>query len=235
MSARMMAWPLLLAIAMSSVATPARAEEPSDEEVQRRISFLQQRLDQGTAAADRWWYAWYSIFTGLAVGQAVIAIAVTDPDLRTDNVVGAFASSLGVVPLGFSPLEARFAGDRLRALPESTPDQRRKKLAQGEGILRSAAEQEQFGRSWVSLLLGNSVALAFGIVLGVGYERPVSGVINFAGGVVITELQILTQPTQAIDDWHQYRRHGPPADQGPEPSRWVVAPQAGGLSVGACF
>jgi len=238
---RMGAWPLLLAmagsgIAVSAVAGRAGAEPPGDEEVQRRTRFIQQRLDLGTAAADRWWYAWYTIYGGLSVGQAAIAIAVTDRGLRIDNAVGAFSTSLGIVPLGLSPLQARFAADRLRALPESTPQQRRAKLTQGEDILRAAAEDELFGRSWVSHLVGNGVSLAFGVVLAVGYDRPEAGIINFAAGLALNELQILTQPTRAIDDWREYKRHGASrASEQPDVLRWMVTPQAGGLGVAGCF
>lgn len=214
----------------------AAAAPPDDAEVAARIRFIEQRLDAGTAAADRWWYAWYSIYGGLAVGQAVVAIAVTDPGTRTDNVVGAVSTSLGIVPLGLSPLEARFAAGRLSAYPESTPAERRAKLRAGEAMLRSVAEEERFGRSWVAHLLGNGVALASGIVLGVGYDRPASGIFNFGAGVALTEVQILTQPTQGIDDWREYRRKDTFATK---PARrrahLSVAPSLGGVVMAGSF
>jgi hypothetical protein len=233
---------LMLALATSGASFTARAEGPpqaepySDQEVKRRIQFIEERLDAGTAAADRWWYSWFVIYTGLTVGQATIAIAATDPGLRIDNVVGALSSSLGVVPLGLMSFEPRFAADRLRAVRDGTPKQRRMKLVRAEALLRSAADNERGGRSWLSHLIGNNFALAVGVILGVGYDRPLSGVISFAGGLVVTEAQILSQPTQAIEDWRQYERHGPTtSNDDSASSRWVVVPQSGGLGVAGVF
>ena len=248
-----------LGAASFAAAMPARAEAPGgkeptrqslgvagaarrsadDEDARRRILFVQQRLDAGTGPANCWWVAWYSAYAGLTVGQAALALGLSDQGLRIDMAVGALTTSLGALTLGAFPLEARFAAARLRALPESTPEQRQRKLGEAEGILRAAAEDEQLGISWVSHVLGNGVALVSGIVLAVAYDRPTSGAINFAAGVLLTEVQILTQPTQAIDDWHQYKRHGPAVTEEPDQGaahrdrgvRWVIVPQLGGAAI----
>jgi hypothetical protein len=137
---------------------------------------------------------------------------VSDPGLRADMAVGAVGTSLGVVPLGLFPFEARFAAADLRAVAGSSPGERRRKLDAAERSLERSAEAEAFGRSWVAHVLGIGVSLGLGLVLVVGYDRVASGIVNCAGGVAVTELQILTQPTDAIDALREYRaglRWGP--------------------------
>jgi len=232
---------LLVASAISFAASSARAEaplgaaSPSDAEVTRRIAFLQTRLDSGTAAANRWWYGWYTGWTALTVGQGVIALAVTDPGLRADAAVGAVGSSLGLIPLGLVPFPARHAAADLRAMPESTPSERKIKLARGERLLRESAASEVLRRKWFNHVLCGTVSTSVGLVLALGYGRPVTGALSATIGIALSEAQIFTMPTAAIDDWNEYRKEGGEhagRARRPAPSfSWYVAPLAGGGAV----
>ena len=233
MNRRRAALGLAVALGACGLPAPARAQQRSDAEIGERIRFIEQRLELGTAAANRWWLSWYSIYGGLTLGQAAIAFGVSDQGLRIDMAVGAFTTSLGSLTLGLFPFEARFAAARVRALPEGDAAQRRAKLAEAEAVFRATAEDEAFGRSWASHLIGNGVALASGIVLGVGYDRPASGILQFAAGVTLTELQILTQPTRALEDWNRYAHQGPTPpeeEEGGDAELWVL-PEPGGLGL----
>ncbi|MDI1442698.1 hypothetical protein [Polyangium sp. 6x1] len=229
-----------LAASSTQAEPPLRAAPPSDAEVVRRIDFLQARLDRGTAAANRWWYGWYGGWTVLTVGQGVIAIAVTDPGLRTDAAVGAVGSSLGLIPLGLAPFPARHAAADLRAVPASTPEERRTKLARGERLLRESAESEVLRRKWFNHVLCGTVSTSVGLVLALGYGRPVTGALSAVAGIALSEAQIFTMPTAAIDDWNEYRNTGGAGSVGrarrPAPEfSWFVAPFAGGAVVGGSF
>ena len=226
----------LLALALATITTSARAEERSDAEVTRRLAFLSHHLESGTAAADRWWYCWYAGYTALTVGQFTLAIAVTDPKARPDYVVGAVASSLGVIPLGFFPFTPRLAAGHLRVYPATTPTERRRKLAAAERLLHAASDVEIQGRSWITHALGLSVSLATGLVLGLGYHSTRGALLNSLGGVAITELQIFTQPTAAIDAWHAYElgQIESPRTATNKP-RWAIVPQGMGLGFAAVF
>lgn len=191
---------------LSAAADPPRAAAPySDAEITQRIAFIQTRLDRATPAADRWWYGWYIGWSGLTVGQSVIAVAATDAGLRADSAVGAVGSSLGIGPLGVFPFPACTAAAELRSLSASTPDERLRKLKRAEGLLRNSADAEAFGRSWITHALSGTVSIALGLVLGLGYKRPVTGALNAVAGIAISEAQIFTQPTAAINDWSEYR------------------------------
>ena len=199
----------------------------------RRIALLQERLDRGTPAANRWWYGWYGAYGALAIGQAAVAIAVDDPGTRADMAVGAVTSAVGLLPLGLFPFEPRHAAADLRGAPARTAAERRAKLALGERLLSASADIESFGQSWIAHALGASVSLASGLVLALAYDRVTSGIVNGVGGIAVGELQIFTQPTGAIDDWRSYRRAiGRPApDAQLEPVRWRIAPYPGGIAL----
>jgi hypothetical protein len=211
----------------------------SDAEVARRIAFIEGRFARGDAAANRWWNAWFYGFTALTVAQGVLAIATTDPGLRTDSAVGAASSSLGVMPLGLSPLPARFAVGALRALPDATPAERRRKLARAEELLRESAEAEALGRSWLNHALGGGVSVGVGLVLGFVYKRPGSAVLNTVSGIALSELQIFTQPTAAIDDQRAYERwigmRRAPATAHKNTVEWALIPQPCGLFIAGHF
>lgn len=226
----------LLALALGTITTSALADERSDAEVVRRLSFIEQRLESGTAAADRWWYGWYAGYTALTTGQFIIALNVTDAKSRADYVVGAVASSLGVIPLGFVSFTPRFAAADLRVYPAKTPEQRRRKLAAAERLLHAASDVELQGRSWITHALGLSVSLATGLVLGLGYHSTRGALLNSLGGVALTELQAFTQPTAAIDAWRAYSlgQIASPPTATNEP-RWSLAPRGLGLGLTVNF
>jgi hypothetical protein len=233
-------WIAALALAASLLAPrPALAAPPDadDAEVRRRLAFLEDRLDRGTAAAQRWWYGWYGGWLTLSVVEAVAAAAVTNPDLRKDAAVSAFGASLGVVPFGLFPFPASYAAADLRALPEATPAERRRKLARGEHLLRASAEAEKLGRGWLTHVLSIGVAAGVGVLLGVGYKRPVTGLIDGVGGIGLSELKIFTQPTAAIDDLRAYEQFGGGAAPAAKPAAisWAIAPLGGGLAVAGRF
>jgi hypothetical protein len=185
-------------------ARPAAAELP-DAEVSRRLSFIEARLEAGQGRAGLWWNAWYGTFLGLTAVQGGAALALHDPGLRQSAAVGAVTSSLGVIPLTFSGFPARDAGDRLRALPESTPAERRLKLARAEHLLKTSADAEILGRSWLAHAGGAAVALVTGLVLGLGYKRGLNTITSVVASVAVVETEIWTQPTAAIDDYRAYR------------------------------
>lgn len=247
-SPRIAAAPCRAALAAALVISlaPARAladDKPiapppsSDAEVSRRLAFIEARLASGTAASNRWWNAWYYGWMSFSAAQATLALVVKDRGFRIDLAVGAASSSLGVLPLGFFPLPSMRASAKLGLLPEATPENRRRKLDRAEHLLKESADAEALGRSWMNHALGSTVSLGFGLLLAFAYKRPVSGVINTIGGIILTEGQIWTQPTAAIADLRAYRELAGGGAAAPAPSKvsFTIFPLAGGLGVGGCF
>lgn len=228
--------PPLLALALLLLAPRARAQDLTDVEITRRLGFIERHLEAGTVAADRWWYGWYGGWTALTVGEVVFAIAAPSRGFRVDSAVGAVSCSLGVIPLGLFPFVPRTAAASLRAVPGVTREEKRRKLATAERLLRTSAETEALGRSWLPHTLGIGVSVAAGLILALGYQRPVTGTINILAGIALTEAQIFTQPTAAIGVWRAYGlgRFETPVAATNTP-RWTIVPQPTGIGFAAVF
>lgn len=234
------------AIALAiGTATPAdAADAPSDTDVSRRLAFIEARLARGAGPANLWWSSCYYGWTALSMGQFVWAIATPDKGTRTDMAVGAAASTLGVIPLGILPFPARTALRDLARVPAVSSQERRRKLLFAERLLEAAAKDEKLRRSWVNHATSIGVSIGVGLVLGVGYGRPVSGLINALGGITLSEIQIWTMPTAAIGDFAEYQKfRTAPVDVVPgQPLRPVTSPvgislgpHPGGLSISGWF
>ena len=209
--------------------------EPSDEEVNDKLAFIERRLDAGTAEANRWSYAWFTTFGTLAVGQFGVALGVKDPGFRADMAVGAVSSAFGVLPFALLPFTPRFAASQLAAWPERTPEERRKKLVRAEELLKKSAEVERLGHGWVPQIAGIGVSVGFGLVLSLGYNRIRTGMMNTAVGIALVETQIFTQPTTAIDDWNDYQKgslHGARHSHG---TSIAIVPSPGGINIAGAF
>lgn len=223
------------ALSLVASASSARAEERDDADVTRRLAFIEERLESGRPAADRWSYGWFTVYTTLAVAQFGVALGTTDPGMRADMAVGAFSSAFGVVPFAVLPFKPRFAPGKLAELPATTPKERALKLKRGEELLEACADAEKFGHGWMMQVGVLTVNVGIGLGLALGYDRIRSGISTTLIGIAVSEFQIFTQPTQAIDDWDAYQR-GDLGGSAARPSLQLhVAPAPGGLALGASF
>lgn len=232
----LLALPLVLSVGVPAYASDA----PSDAEVSRRLDFIEARLGRASGGANLWWNSWYLGWTALTTGQFVIALATSDAGTRKDMAVGAAASSLAVIPLGILPFPAKTAARDLARFPGHSTMDRRRKLLIAERLLKSAADDEKLRRSWVNHATSIGVSIGVGVLLGVGYDRPLSGFLNALGGIALSEIQIWTTPTAAIADFAEYQsfrrttgnasflpgaRHAKPA------LRFSVAPGNAGMAI----
>ncbi|MFH2064369.1 MAG: hypothetical protein ABIK15_04095 [Pseudomonadota bacterium] len=185
------------------------ADSLPDEEISRRITFIQERLDQGTTTARRWQYSWMLINGGLSYLQFGMATTLDDKDEehdRFDNIVGGITGLLGAGDLAVNPLVAWSAAERLRQLPDTTTDEKIAKLRQGEALLKACADREEYGRSWKTHALNGLVNLLAGVAIACDDNRKGDGALAFASGMLVSEIQIFTMPTRAISDWQEYSK-----------------------------
>jgi hypothetical protein len=230
---------LPLGVILSVNPANASPKAISDAEVESRLAFLEARLNQGSKTATLWWNVWFYGWESLTMAQFTWAITTKDKGTRTDMAIGAAASTLGVIPLGILPFPAKTAPQDLAKFTANTPEERRKKLIFAEHLLHTAADNEILRRSWVNHALSISVSIGVGLVLGVGYERPIPGLFNAIGGIALSELQIFTQPTAAIKDLHDYQRFGINTAQSTKQKSpglsFNISPHTGGFSFSGQF
>jgi hypothetical protein len=226
---------LLLAVQLAA----QEASNLGDAEVTNRLAYIQNSFDGGQKAANLWWYGWFIGYSAATVGQVAVYSGSDDEKQRQDMLVGAVTTALGAGGQIVFPLKAGRFAVRLRAMPADTPEARRVKLAAAEGYLRKAAAQESFGRSWKTQAMATAVNLAAGLTIWLHYDRPAKdGLVTFAIGQIISEVQIFTQPMRAVRDLKEYEQRsdfgavGMAADPG---RTWYVSVAPGGFVVGCRF
>jgi hypothetical protein len=208
----------------------ARAEEPAAVEpppagcadAEARLAFVHERLDADAHAARRWMWEWTIAYGGLALGQAGIALFRDDPGERAELYVGAAKSLLGLVPvLGLQVPALRDSG-RLHARVDApgAESERCAAVAEAERMLAASAADEAFNRGFLAHA-GNVLVNGGGLlIIGLGYDRWVTGAIGTVVGISIGELQIFTRPTASLRGASEYR------------ARWMVTPTVSSESAG---
>ncbi len=182
-----MLWPLM-ALAL---------EMPEPDVCRARERWLETTLDRAQGPARLWYFGWVSAYSAGLAARTTLAFASDDAGVRLDSRVGAVTIGIGLgVTLALTP-RSLFAGDRLRGAPAATLVESCLKVRLGESLLAEAAFWERAGKSWVAHVAGIAVNVGAGLYLGLGAQRWASGLLAIAGGVTVTELKILTQPTTA--------------------------------------
>jgi hypothetical protein len=186
-----------------------------------RLEWIDSRLARTARSARRWTWGWGIALAVGTVGNLAPLPFVARED-RIDWYTGAATTVVGIVPLLIAPLDVVDDSRALRArlhaaLPSATmtgatPAADVCALVQDAEtrLLRDAQNQADGQRWW--LHLGN-VLLNFGVgaFLAFGYHHWGAGVWNAAGGSLIGEAIILTQPTATVGDLHAYRSGAPDA------------------------
>ena len=206
---------MVIVIGLSFSSVSAFADSLSDEELNRRIDFIQNRLDDGTTDAKRWQYSWMFINGAAGYLQLGTATTLTDSDEkneRYDNIVGGIAGLLATGDLILNPLNSWNASAKLQNLPQTTDEEIKAKLQFGEQLLKDCADREIYGRSWQTHALAGLVSVIGGVAIVLDKEdddddddyRYGDGAFFFASSMLVAEIQIFTMPTRAIKDWEDY-------------------------------
>lgn len=200
---------LLLLIVFCLSAAAARAEGPED--TSGKIRWIQDRLDQAASPARRWQYGWttaYGAMTYLYAAQASTLDEDDEENDRYDAVVNACSSFLGFAGMLLDPLSTGEAAGQLKKLPESTDEEKRVKLDMAEKLLRRSAARERRGRSLSAHVLAGIVSLAAGVAVACDDDRTDDGIAMFAGSMLVSEIQIFTEPAHASRALEEYRKGG---------------------------
>jgi hypothetical protein len=211
----------------------------SDSQIEARVQYIQQALQHGKPAANRWWYGWLIGYSSATFAQGAIGLASKDHETRQDMSLGAATTFLGAMGQIIAPMVPGSAAARLASLPENTPEERKEKLRKAEKLLKACALREKSGRSWQAHAITGGANLCSGLIVWLGFKRsPWEGFGNFALNTAVTELQIWTQPTSAIKDYDTYCSRGKSGQEmGYVRSElnWFVAIYPGRLAISVVF
>ncbi|MDW5378596.1 hypothetical protein R6258_16885 [Halomonas sp. HP20-15] len=171
-------------LSVTAAAQPAAGEWQAYDEA----------LTSGARQATLWRYGWGGVYAASLANNLYQASEADDQDDRFDGRVGAVKSALALGGVITDPQPHPAAHRRLEALAEQGD---REALNDARELMRATAAEERARHAWQARLDSLVVNTLGGLAIGVGDDRPRDGLVNFATGMLVGELQIWTQPTQA--------------------------------------
>ena len=185
------------------------ANEPSYDlnEIEGRIHFIQNALQEESKRAKTWLYSWHGAFAAFTVGQGIAIPFVSEGD-RTDFYYGIGGDFLGHLTLLFFPPATIKNSKNLDLLIKETPNglQSSAVLDKAEFYFRQSAENEEKNRNWVAHLGNALVNVGLGLPLGIAHDHWLSSGIFIASGIAVGEIFILTQPNRLPKQWQRYKK-----------------------------
>ncbi len=191
-------------IAYSGQSAQAGGTSATDADIDRRLRFLEARLDDSKLHGQAWWYGWLTINSGAMLAGGLSAGLSDDNDDTVKNATNATKAAIGLTRMLINPLEARFGADKIRDLPEANREEKLAKLRAAEDQLeRNAARAD---RRWsIARHAGNvAINVAAGTLVALRGETGHAfevGVGGFIGGLAF----ILTEPWTPAQDWKDYQ------------------------------
>ena len=195
---------LLPEIAHSGQSAQAGGTSATDADIDQRLRFLEERLDDSELHGQIWWYGWLTINSGATLAGGLSAGLSDDNDDTVKNATNATKAAIGLTRMLINPLEARFGADGIRDLPEGTREEKLAKLPAAEDQLKRNAARAD--RRWsVARHAGNvAINVAAGTFVALRGETGHAfevGVGGFIGGLAF----ILTEPWGPAQDWEDYQ------------------------------
>ncbi len=212
-----------------------RAGRLSEEQVDRRLTFLTERLDERRLHAAAWKYGWLTVTSAGGIASATRA-GFEDGTKRVNGISQAGKALIGVTYLLFNPMPGVSGADPVREMPDATRADRVAQLVAAEDLLAREAERAHDRSSWLlyfGVVFINAAAAA--PVLACGDEGLAAQ--SFGIGTAVGALQVLSQPWNGPADWEEYQRFVDTDGAVPsEPTtQWHIAPHDLGLAITARF
>jgi hypothetical protein len=201
----------------------------ADIDARRRLAFVRQVMDDQARRARTWSTAWMVAGIGLIAGNYTRAALADTFDGRLPPLVGgttAFFIPAGLLvrPLHVMANQRALETELATLSPAESTSGFCAVLARAELLLADSAEDEAKHAGLFSHLfvIGGNGAIA--LFLGLGFDHWTGALINGGGGLLISELQLNTQPTGAVSELARYRRGELSSPATALPSRLRIVP-----------
>lgn len=180
-----------------------RAQGLSDAQIEHRLAYLTEKLDDNKLHAVAWQYGW--MFIDAAGSLSSAGLAATSSDHFANNVMHAVKGAIGVFYLAINPVHGLSGADPIREMPSATHSDKVAQLVAAENELAEAADHSMQRYSW-AYHIGNLVfnAAASGAVAATGDHSR--GLQSFLVDTTAGEIQVWTQPWEPPSQWEEYER-----------------------------
>jgi len=200
--AAVLAWPSLVRAEQGNPATA----DMSNAELDARLKFIETRIADQRPGAGYWQYGWTGFHAASAAGQALLAVDADDSDDEVNYLVGAAKSTGALAQMMIKPLPAVQGSVQFQEMPSRTRNERIAKLAQGESLLRVNAERASSRTSWKRHLIGIGANLFGGGIIA-AFGDSSDAVTSTLIGRTVSEINIWTEPSRAVNDLEDYRNN----------------------------
>jgi len=229
---------LLLALFVWSPYTCAEqadrlSDEISNAELEQRLKFIETRLARQSPNARVWQHGWTGFHAASAVVQGVLAVDADDSDDEVNYLVGAVKSTGALAQMLIRPLPAVQSATRFQALPSRSREERIHKVAQGEALLHENADHAATRTSWKRHLIGVGANLFGGVAIA-AFGDSSDAVTSTLLGIAVSETNIWTEPSRAVNDLEDYQNNKWVQRQTSEVS-WHIVPLARRVEVNIRF
>lgn len=176
----------------------------NDDEIDARVAFIEERLDDGQLHAQIWQYGFTTGY-GLGALYGTVGASITnDNDQRVEFIVTGAKAFIGVGRLLYSPHPARHGAEPVREVQGSGREDRLRRLAVAEDLLDENAERARSRWAWQRHVANIALNMAgFGVVWTLGEEG--AAISSTALGIVVGEAMAFSMPWRAEDDLEDYR------------------------------
>lgn len=183
--------------------TAEAAAQLSEAQIQQRLAFLTEKLEDNRTHAALWYYGFLAVNVGGMAAGAATAAVEEDTD---DQIYDILNASLGLIGTGYllgAPLPGRSGADPIYDMPFDTHAQRAAQLAEAESILYGAAGRAKQRTGWL-LHTGNVVLNAAAASVLLARESYGNAALLFFLNTAVGEAQILLTPWAPLGMWEEY-------------------------------
>ena len=200
----------------------------SDSELDARLAFLEERLDDGETYAKIWQWGWTSGYAlGIVVGVGK-SIDEKRNEKRVNYIVTAVKSTIGTSRLLLWRLPGRNGADSMRAIEGDSREAKLTRLARGEEELQDVAKRAERRWNWKSHAGNIGLNLA-GAAFTFGFGRDSDAWESLGVGIGVGTLNILSAPKRGIRDLNDYEtKFGMKTASRFD---WMVVPTMGGAAL----
>ncbi len=200
----------------------------SDAEIERRIAFIESKLDEQEFHAKWWQRGWTGFYATGVVVSSVQAGTTNSADGQADFIASAIKGVGGVARMTLAPHPGRMGAGDIRSMASATRADKERKLAAAESRLLAIAKRSEQRWSWKAH--GFNVALntvSAGIVWAFA-DKEAAGR-NLGLGIGFGTANILSAPWKGDDYLEEYQTQF----SGRASAGWnlAVRPTAGGAKI----
>ncbi len=206
----------------------------SDAQIDERVAFLTDRLQEGQKNAKIWQIGFTSGWSlGVVIGT-VQAATTSNGDTRATAIVTAVKATIGTARLLLRPHPGARGADPILAIEGDSRAAKLARLEAGERQLSRTAKRAASRKTWLPHLGNIGINLiGGGILLGVADDADAA--ISTGVGILAGEVMLWTMPWRSVQDAEDYEQRFDDGLPSKPQASWRMAPRMGGAAVEVRF